>query len=136
MAASSGGDDGEINGINVTPLVDIMLVLVIILFVGAEFKKHKLTYVKLPKIKAAIAKKEPEKISITVDKDNNIFWEKNKLDDPMTITTRLKSIKETKPDVSVVLRSDGETSYQNVVDVLDLIKNSGISKIGLAVEGK
>lgn len=136
MAASSGGDDGEINGINVTPLVDVMLVLVIILFVGAEFKKHKLTYVKLPKIKAAIAKKEPEKISITVDKDNNVFWETKKLEDPMIITTRLKSLKETKADVSVVLRSDGETSYKNVVNVLDLIKNSGISKIGLAVEGK
>ena len=68
MAAKVGNDSGDevIGDINVVPLVDIMLVLVIILMVTAEFTKYRTVPIQLPKVNAVAMKREPHKVAITI----------------------------------------------------------------------
>ncbi len=69
MAGSTkNSGSGPISDINVTPLVDIMLVLVIILMVTAEFTRYKTIPVALPKVNAAAVKNEPHRLTVTLRK--------------------------------------------------------------------
>ena len=73
MAASNKNGSGPISDINVTPLVDIMLVLVIILMVTAEFTRYKTIPVSLPKVNAAAVKTEPHRVTVTIKKTGDLF---------------------------------------------------------------
>jgi biopolymer transport protein ExbD len=134
MAGSSMDHDGEISGINVTPLVDIMLVLVIILMVTAEFTKYRTVPISLPKVNAAAMKREPHKVALTVEPDGDVFWNDKKIKDVTTLPGRLKMAKKAHSDVAVILRAEGQTQYSQLLVLLDEVKLAGISKVGLAVD--
>ncbi len=137
MGMSSGGDDsGSISDINVTPLVDIMLVLVIILMVTAEFTKYKTVNIALPKIKAVAVKQEPHKVILTVKIDGRVFWGDKVMDDIELLPERLKQEKTRYSNISVILRAESKTEYHKLMDVLDSVKSAGIAKVGLAAEKK
>jgi biopolymer transport protein TolR len=134
MAASNKNSTGPISDINVTPLVDIMLVLVIILMVTAEFTRYKTIPVSLPKVNAAAVKAEPHRVTVTIKKNGDLFVQDKpaaRLDD---IFDQIKSAKETYPDLAVIVRAEGDHPYRKVLTVLDKIKAAGASKVGLAVE--
>lgn len=132
MAGSSSGGDEEISGINVTPLVDIMLVLLIILMVTAEFTKYRTVPVQLPKVNAATMKREPQKVSLTIRADG--LYLNDKKVERANLQQRLKQAKAAQPEIAVILRAEGKTDYQEVLSLLDQVKESGISKVGLAVD--
>jgi len=134
MARSSSSNDEEINGINVTPLVDIMLVLVIILMVTAEFTKYRTVPVQLPKVNASAMKREPQKISLTIKKDLSVWWNDKQIKDLKTLPQRLKAAKALQSELAVILRAEGKTEYEAVLKLLDEVKLAGISKVGLAVD--
>jgi biopolymer transport protein ExbD len=135
MAGSSPqGNDGEISGINVTPLVDIMLVLIIILMVTAEFTKYRTVPVNLPKVNAAAIKREPQKVAVTVKTDGVIFINDKKLQDPSALPAMLRTQKKLHPDLAVILRAEGKIEYDRLLTVLDEVKMAGISRVGLAVD--
>lgn len=134
MAASNTGSEEEISGINVTPLVDIMLVLIIIIMVTAEFTRYRTIPISLPKVKAAAVKREPHKVAITIKTDGNIYWNDKKIKKIQTLPSRLRTAKRLHPDVAVILRAEGKTEYSNLLDILDQVKLAGISKVGLAVD--
>jgi biopolymer transport protein TolR len=134
MAASQKNGSGPISDINVTPLVDIMLVLVIILMVTAEFTRYKTIPVNLPKINAAAVKNEPHRVTVTIRKSGELFVQDKpavSLDD---IFDQIKAAKETWPDLAVIVRAEGDHPYRKVLSVLDKIKAAGASKVGLAVD--
>jgi biopolymer transport protein ExbD len=135
MAGSTKGNgSGPISDINVTPLVDIMLVLVIILMVTAEFTRYKTIPVALPKVNAAAVKTEPHRLTVTIKKTGELFVQDKpalNLDD---IYDQVKVAKDTYPDLAVILRAEGDHPYRKVLTVLDKIKAAGASKVGLAVE--
>lgn len=136
MASKIGGnDDGSIGDINVTPLVDIMLVLVIILMVTAEFTRYKTINISLPKLKAVAVEKEPHKVTLTVKPDGKIYWYDKQIQ-LSTLQERLKVTKKKHPNIAVILRAEKETLYQKVIVVLDEVKLAGISRVGLAAESK
>jgi biopolymer transport protein ExbD len=134
MAASSSDNDSEISGINVTPLVDIMLVLVIILMVTAEFTRYKVVPVQLPKVNAAVSKREPQKLNLTIKKDKSVWWDDQLVTDKAGFQDRMKSLKLSKPDIAVIIRAEGNTSYNDILEVLDQVKTAGISRVGLATD--
>jgi biopolymer transport protein ExbD len=136
MAVSSQDNESEISGINVTPLVDIMLVLVIILMVTAEFTRYKVVPVQLPKVNAAVSKREPQKLNLTVKPDNSVWWDDKPVTDKEAFKDRLSSLKKSKPDIAVIIRAEGNTSYKQILEVLDQVKTAGISKVGLAVDAE
>lgn len=140
---TGGGSEDEISGINVTPLVDIMLVLVIILMVTAEFTKYRTVPIALPKVNASAMKREPHKIALTIkpapgskadDPKYAYYWNDRVIKDMSTLPARLEAAKKAHPDVAVILRAMGDTRYQKLLDLLDEVKKSGISKVGLAVD--
>jgi len=134
MAGAASGNETEISGINITPLVDIMLVLVIILMVTAEFTKYRTVPVALPKVNAAAIKKEPHKIALTVYTNGDVFWNDRKIDDLQKLPAMLKTAKKIHPDVAVIMRAEGKIEYQSLLNILDEVKTAGIAKVGLAVD--
>jgi biopolymer transport protein TolR len=136
MAAKVGNDSGDevIGDINVVPLVDIMLVLVIILMVTAEFTKYRTVPIQLPKVNAVAMKREPHKVAITIKPNGKVFIGEKEVKDLAELGPRLTSAKKAQPDVAVILRMEKDTKYSDMLKVLDDVKLSGISKVGLAVD--
>ena len=136
MAAKVGdsGGDETIGDINVVPLVDIMLVLVIILMVTAEFTKYRTVPIQLPKVNAVAMKREPHKVAITIKPDGKVFLGDKPVKNLEELGPRLVAAKKAQPDVAVVLRMEKDTKYSDMLKVLDDVKLSGISKVGLAVD--
>ncbi len=136
MAAKVGNDSGDevIGDINVVPLVDIMLVLVIILMVTAEFTKYRTVPIQLPKVNAVAMKREPHKVAITIKPNGKVFIGDKEIKDLAELGPRLVSAKKAQPDVAVILRMEKDTKYSDMLKVLDDVKLSGISKVGLAVD--
>lgn len=136
MAAkvSDSGSDEVIGDINVVPLVDIMLVLVIILMVTAEFTKYRTVPIQLPKVNAVAMKREPHKVAITIKPNGAVYWNDKEVKDLGTLPPRLQAAKKAQPDVAVILRMEKDTRYAEMLRVLDDVKMAGISKVGLAVD--
>ena len=136
MAPKVGNDSGDevIGDINVVPLVDIMLVLVIILMVTAEFTKYRTIPIQLPKVNAVAMKREPHKVAITIKPDGKVFMGDKEVKDLSTLGPRLTAAKKSQPEVAVILRMEKDTKYSDMMKVLDDVKLSGISKVGLAVD--
>lgn len=136
MAAKVGNDSGDevIGDINVVPLVDIMLVLVIILMVTAEFTKYRTVPIQLPKVNAVAMKREPHKVAITIKPNGKVYLGDKEIKDLAELGPRLVSAKKAQPDVAVILRMEKDTRYSDMLKVLDDVKLSGISKVGLAVD--
>lgn len=117
--------------INVTPFVDVMLVLLIIFMVTAPLLQQGID-VNLPKAKGRDLPPE-NRINVTVKKGGQIYLN----DNPITLqelTTRLRAIKELNPDV--FLRADKDVPYGLVVEIMGEIKDAGIDKIGMVTEPK
>ena len=134
MSAPVQEEDEVISGINVTPLVDIMLVLVIILMVTAEFTRYHTVPVQLPKINAVAVKREPQKVSITLRKDDSLWWNDKRVEDAGNLLPMLVSAKSTQRDIAVILRAEEKIEYAKILRILDQVKMAGISKVGLAVD--
>ncbi|MEN2985807.1 MAG: ExbD/TolR family protein [Thermodesulfovibrionaceae bacterium] len=117
--------------INVIPLVDIVLVLLIIFMITAPLLKEGID-VNLPKAKGK-AIEETEKINIVITKEGKIFVN-DRLTDIETLPTILSTYKDTQ--ATVLLKADKDVSYGVVVEVMGEIKASGIEKIGMITEPK
>jgi biopolymer transport protein ExbD len=111
-----------------------MLVLVIILMVTAEFTKYRTIPIKLPKVNAAAMKSEPQKISLTIKEDGTIWWNDKKMDTVVNLKDRIKAQKQLQPELAVIIRAEGDTQYKEVLSLLDMVKEGGVSKVGLAVD--
>jgi len=135
MAAHMDSGDEEITSINVTPLVDIFLVLIIILMVTAEFSRYRTIPVQLPKANASVMKREPQKATVTIKPNGEIYWNDKAVESIQTFSTLAKSAKAANPDIAVIVRAEGKTEYSRILALLDEVKLAGISKVGLAVDG-
>lgn len=111
--------------INVIPFIDIMLVLLVMVLTTATFIKQGIIPVDLPKAKESEAKEQPKEVHITVDKEGNIYLEKNKTA-PKALETALATIDK---DQVVVLSSDKEAQFQDFVTVMDILRRLGHEQI-------
>ena len=117
--------------INVTPLVDVMLVLLIIFMVTAPLMQQGID-VNLPKAKGKELPPE-ERISIVVRSGGAIFLNDNPISEQDMIS-KLSSIRQRNPDV--FLKADQDVSYGTVVEIMGAIKEAGIEKLGMVTEPK
>lgn len=130
MQADSGGE--AIADINVTPMVDLYLVLLLmfIIMTSAGIQGVK---VNLPKGSSAPSMAGPKTQAVTVNNEGAIFL--NTL--PVTLPEleqKLGEAKSANADTPVVVRGDSATQYQGVMDVLDVIGRVGMEKVGLATQ--
>lgn len=118
--------------INVTPMVDLYLVLLLIFIIMTTAGVQGLK-VDLPKSSKAPALDGPKSKAITVNNEGKIFLDTIPVTLP-ELEEKLKSAKA-KGEFPVVVRGDRATQYQGIMDVLDVIGRVGIDKVGLATQG-
>jgi len=133
MAMNSGGNNKRfMSEINVTPLVDVMLVLLIIFMVAAPMMTQGVD-VNLPKTTSKNIKTSDEPLMLTVNKKKEIFLENHAvaLD---RLELKIKKIFENRREKEVLLRADKDVPYGFIIDVMARVKNAGISKLGMVTE--
>jgi biopolymer transport protein ExbD len=107
--------------INVIPFIDIMLVLLVMVLTTATFIKQGVIPVDLPHAKASKQEDVKKEISIYVNANSEIFFEKEKVD-LKTLQEKLSAIDKAQ---TVVLRSDKDSKFQDFVSVMDILKKLG-----------
>ena len=136
MAFSSGNDSGgPMAEINVTPLVDVMLVLLIIFMITAPLMSHKVK-VELPQANLKSLDEKPvvvQPITLTVTEQGNLYWN----DQPITkdqIESRLSVEAQKTPQPAINVRGDRTTKYRVVQEVVQVAQNQGMRKVGFVAE--
>jgi biopolymer transport protein ExbD len=125
-------DDKPYDEINITPMLDLAYVLLVIFIIMTTASVQGMK-VNLPKASAAPSLARPQTKAITVTGEGRIFLDTLPVTLP-ELEARLLSQKALTPDFPVVVKGDGQTQYQNVMDVLDLLGRLSITQVGLATK--
>ena len=132
MAFSSERNGDAISQINVTPLVDVMLVLLVIFMVTAPILQQGVS-VNLPRVEAGPLEGNEDQLVVTVTARDAVVLN----DAPMTIPelqTKLRGVLAERPDRKVFLRADTDVRYGQVMKVLSSIRQAGVQKLGMVTE--
>jgi biopolymer transport protein TolR len=128
-----GGDkDRLMSDINVTPFVDVMLVLLIIFMATAPMMIQGVN-VSLPEAVSKPIVSEKDHLLITLDKSGKLYINNYKIA-PGLLQNKLRKILEGHPDQEVYLRADKDVSYGAVVNIMSEIKDAGVEKLGMVTE--
>jgi biopolymer transport protein TolR len=118
--------------INVTPLVDVMLVLLIIFMVTAPMLSMGID-VNLPKVKSKSVDVAEEKLVLTINESKEIFLNKTKM--PLgELNAKLEAIFSNRIDREIFLRADKNVPYGFVVEVMSEVRKAGVDKLGMITE--
>jgi len=118
--------------INVTPLVDVMLVLLIIFMVTAPLLTQGVN-VDLPEADSPAMQQNVEPLVVTIQADGRIYLQKKQVSIDQLVP-RIKAMREAKADLPVFIRGDAITPYGKVAEVMGLLESAGIKKVGLVTE--
>ncbi|EFK11292.1 protein TolR [delta proteobacterium NaphS2] len=133
MAFNTNGNNRQLmSEINVTPLVDVMLVLLIIFMVAAPMMTQGVD-VNLPKTEAKNIKTSDEPLILTVNSKEEIFLESHRI--PLeNLGVKIQKIFENRRSKEVLLRADKDIPYGFVMNVIASVKKAGIEKLGMVTE--
>ena len=131
MAAQAATDDDMITGINVTPLVDITLVLLVILMVTASYVASRAIPVELPK--GATGEATPTTLTISIDRDGKTFLDAEPISDA-ALRAKIRAAHDADSETRAVIAADGRTSHSNVIHVVDLLRRENVTKFGINVD--
>lgn len=133
MATMPGGDDSdEIGYINITPMVDVLLVLLVIFMVTANFLKQESVNINLPKVNAAdpnVAKS----IQVALTRNGKLLMEDTELTEE-DLVRKLSAESKYRPNMRVTLSADERLSYGTIAHIMGLIRQSGVTRIALSVK--
>jgi biopolymer transport protein TolR len=132
MAFEAGQRGKPVSQINVTPLVDVMLVLLIIFMVTAPIIQQGVE-VSIPKVKAAALKSNEEEFVVSITRDGETYLNDAKLQ-PAELTDKLEAISHTRPDLQVFIRADEQVAYGEVIRTMAAIKAAGIENVGMVTQ--
>lgn len=132
MASRSHSEDTVIAEINVTPLVDVVLVLLIIFMITAPVIYQNAIKVQLPK---AVTGEQTQKspLQFTLDRDGALRWGNNALTFD-ELTQRLKSLDQKTKEETALISADEKTAHGTVVKLMDALRDSGLTHFALNVE--
>jgi biopolymer transport protein ExbD len=129
LRVGGGEDEGEVmSDINVTPLVDVMLVLLIIFIITIRVIIQQVQ-LDLPKATNLPTQTKPENITIAIDKQGGIYWNTKPLASQDELLTHLRGIVREDPQPEVHIRGDANVRYQFVGQVLVATQRIGIRKV-------
>jgi biopolymer transport protein TolR len=132
MAFEPGQRGQFVSQINVTPLVDVMLVLLVIFMVTAPIIQQGVQ-VNLPKVKAAALPGKEEQFVVSITRSNEIYLNDAKLS-AADLTDKLAAISRERPDREVFIRADDQVPYGEVIRTMAAIKAAGIENVGMVTE--
>ena len=135
MAMSAGGSGGgPMAEINVTPLVDVMLVLLIIFMITAPLMSHKIR-IDLPQANPNVQQENPpEPIDLAIKENGDLFWN----DEPVTdaiLQAQLRVAAQKSPQPELQIRADKPTQWQKIATVMAEAKSAGMVKLGFMTTG-
>ena len=137
MAFSSGGggQGAPMSDINVTPLVDVMLVLLIIFMITAPLMTHRIR-IDLPQANPNQQQETPpDPIDLAVKESGDLFWN----DEPITeamLQAQLRVVAQRTPQPELQIRAEKTTQYQKIATVMAEAKSAGMVKIGFITTGE
>jgi len=120
--------------INVTPMVDVMLVLLVIFIITAPLFTHAIK-LDLPAAQSAPAPEKPDTISLSINAQGKVFWNNDEIA-PTDMESRLATAAQKKPMPELQLRADKETRYEVIAQVMSSAQANGLTKIGFVTEPK
>ncbi|HYQ46824.1 MAG TPA: biopolymer transporter ExbD [Polyangiaceae bacterium] len=129
---SGGGRRAPIAEINVTPMVDVMLVLLVIMIVSAQYIVSQSIKVELPKA-ASASDSVASVAAVTLSKDGKTYYNQEPISEPDLIS-HFKSALAGNKDLNLIVSADKEVPHGKVVHVIDLAKLEGITKFAINVE--
>ncbi len=134
MKISNGSHERALSEINITPLVDVMLVLLIIFMVTAPLLNQGLD-IQLPQAAAPAIERSEQDITMTIDKNGRIFLQNDatpyRLED---LESKISAIFERREKKEILIRADRDALYGVVAKAIALAKKAGIERIGMITE--
>ncbi|MBB3457921.1 biopolymer transport protein TolR [Rhizobium sp. BK313] len=127
-----GGRGGPISEINVTPLVDVMLVLLIIFMVAAPMMTSGVP-IDLPQTQAGALNAQTQPITISIKQDGQVFLQETQIE-AADIAAKLQAIATTGYNERIFVRGDGKAPYGVIADVMSRIQEAGYKNIGLVTQ--
>ena len=135
MAFGTQDDTDEVmNEINMTPMVDVMLVLLIIFIITVPVMKHAVN-IDLPRASNVPQDAKPETIRLSVDAAGDYFWNENKVTEEAMLL-QLKAASTQTPQPELHIRGDKNVRYERVAQAMAAAQQAGLRKIGFITEPK
>jgi biopolymer transport protein ExbD len=130
--ASIQNTDDEISGINVTPLVDVTLVLLIVFMVTAKLIAGQGIPLDLPKAKTAGATQTV--LSVSIDAQGGVLANGSKVSSDEELKSRASSALKANPELRTVIAASTDASHGKVMHVLDTVRDAGITRVAFAAD--
>ena len=125
---NSSGDDEMITEINVTPLVDIVLVLLIVLMVTSSYLVNKSISVELPK--AATGETATPTLSISLDFAGKLYLDGDGIELP-ALQEKIRAAYKADPEVKAIISADGRVTHAQVVSIIDTLRLEKVTKFAI-----
>ncbi len=134
MAFGSGleANDDVVSDINMVPLIDVMLVLLIIFILTVPVMTHTVK-LDLPRASNTPNAVKPETVNLSVDADGAVFWNQDKVAET-ELDQRLATAAQQSPQPEVHIRGDRKVAYEHVASVMAAVQRSGLLKLGFVTE--
>ncbi|CAB3731303.1 Biopolymer transport protein ExbD [Paraburkholderia phenoliruptrix] len=127
-------DDGLMNEINMTPLVDVMLVLLIVFMVTIPVIRHAVK-IDLPHASSQKEDTKPAQVTVAVDADGNVLWNDKKVDEAQ-LSAKIAETAQANPQPELHLDADRKVPYEKVAQVMSAAQAGGLTKIGFVTQPK
>ncbi|HTR08479.1 MAG TPA: biopolymer transporter ExbD [Paraburkholderia sp.] len=125
---SSEEDDGLVSEINMTPLVDVMLVLLIVFMVTIPVMRHAVK-IDLPHASSQKEDTKPAQIDVSIEADGTVLWDGAKVDEA-ALNRRIAAAALATPQPELHLNADRKVAYESVARVMSAAQAGGLTKIG------
>ncbi len=131
---SANNEDSMMSEINVTPLVDVMLVLLVVFIITAPLLAPQSLKINLPKTDAVQQKETPQKVSLVVDAQGNIELDKQPVSD--AALAELLRQRAVDPQFQLQIEADSAVPYGRVAELMALAQRAGVSKLSFITLSK
>jgi biopolymer transport protein ExbD len=129
---ASDDDDGLMNEINMTPLVDVMLVLLIVFMVTIPVIRHAVK-VDLPHASSQKEDTKPAQINVSIEADGTVLWDGEAVNDAV-LKTKIAAAAQQQPQPELHLNADRKVAYEKVAQVMSAAQSGGLTKLGFVTD--
>ena len=129
---STGSGDSDNAEINMIPLIDVMLVLLVIFIITAPLMTHAVK-VDLPQASSQPNEVKPETIQLSIKADGSVYWNAEPVD-ATAWRARMEAAAQQIPQPEIHIRADGELAYRNVAKIMADAAKAGLGKLGFVTE--